>query len=153
MRKLFKLDNRGVTLVELIVTVAIASFVLVAIATFLVHTFRYNAMVQDEVYVQDQVRYAMKGITNLAMEKQNVAVIPSSPYTVIFNRGKTDELTFKLIDSGKLMYNDGSGDKVLAKDIALFVVDAINPKLVNVTIKGKKNKAEFEVTDKIYLRN
>lgn len=149
MRKFFKFDNRGLTLIELIVTVAIASLVIVAIATFLVNTIRYNTMAQDEVYIQDQVRYAMKGITNLAMEKMTVTVKPGTPYTVTFNKGKSDQVIFKLLGSGNLMCDSD----VLAKDIKLFTVKNINPKLIKVTIKGKKDKAEFEVTDQIYLRN
>jgi prepilin-type N-terminal cleavage/methylation domain-containing protein len=150
MLKILKSKNEGYTLIEVIVTLAIASIVLVAIGNYFVNNMRFNAMAQDEVYIQDQVRRAMKGISNLAMEKKSVTVSAGPPYTVTFNGG---ELTFKLLANGDLTYDMGSGEQVFAKNIEIFTVDLLEPKLLEITIKGKKDRAEFQVVDSVFLRN
>ncbi len=161
MRKHGSFNNRGFTLIEVLITLGIASIVMVAILSFLVNNLRYNNMAQDEVSVQDQVRAAMKGMTKLVMEKKTVDIIKGVPDTLdnpdeaTFNSGISgQQIKIWLDSSGNLQYNDGSV-KSLANNITVFKVekDAVNDNLITVRIKAEKGKASFELVDQIYLRN
>ena len=160
MRKEGRFNNRGFTLIEVIITAGIASIVMAAVLFYLVNNLHYNNMAQDEVYIQDQVRAAMKGMTKLVMEKKTVDIIKGSPDTLdnpdeaTFNSGISGQIVFSLDSSGNLQYNDGSV-KSLANNITVFKVekDAANDKLITIRIKAEKGKAGFELVDQIYLRN
>ncbi|MGI6606391.1 MAG: type IV pilus modification PilV family protein [Peptococcia bacterium] len=109
MLKRFAGDNRGYTLVEVLVTLVIASFVIVAIGSFVVRNIRYNVMANDQVFIQDQVRKTLKGIGSLIMNKKTVDVSTVGDITTAtFNEGKTDEMVLKWDkDTNELTYNDG----------------------------------------------
>jgi prepilin-type N-terminal cleavage/methylation domain-containing protein len=93
MLKRFAGDNRGYTLVEIMITLIIASVVLVALGSFLVRNIRYNVMANDQVFIQDQIRKTLKGIGNLIMDKKTVDVSTVGDITTAtFNEGKTDEM-------------------------------------------------------------
>jgi prepilin-type N-terminal cleavage/methylation domain-containing protein len=157
MLKRFAGDNRGYTLVEIMITLIIASVVLVALGSFLVRNIRYNVMANDQVFIQDQIRKTLKGIGNLIMDKKTVDVSTVGDITTAtFNEGKTDEMVLKWDkDTNELTYNDGGSDKILGRYIADFKVrqDADNSRLVIVEITGLKDKAEFSTTEKYFLRN
>lgn len=157
MLKRFAGDNRGYTLVEVLVTLVIASFVIVAIGSFVVRNIRYNVMANDQVFIQDQVRKTLKGIGSLIMNKKTVEISEVGDITTaIFNKNEADELRIEWDKSTmELIYNDGGDDKTLARFIANFEIkqDAVNTRLVIVEIEGVKNKAEFTTTEKFFLRN
>ena len=69
MKERLKLNQQGLTLVELIIGLALASVIMAAIATFLVGNISFSNTAQEEIYIQGQVRNAMKVITDLAMDK------------------------------------------------------------------------------------
>lgn len=162
MRKLFKLNNSGFTLIEVIVTLAIAVTVMAAIGTFLVRNLHYNNMAQDEVFIQDQVRYAIKGMTKLVMEKKAVVIltpsgVPSAATSgegARFNSGIAGELDITWNSGTKeIKYDNGTNEVVLAKNITNFLVVKNADNLITVTIEGTKRKAKFEAVEKIHLRN
>jgi prepilin-type N-terminal cleavage/methylation domain-containing protein len=157
MLKRFTRDNRGYTLVEILITLIIASFVVVALGSFLVRNIRYNVMANDQVFIQDQVRKTLKGIGQLILDKKTVDVSTVGDITTAtFNAGETDQLVLKWDkDTKELTYNKGGSDKVLGRYIADFKVsqDGDNSRLVIVEIKGLKDKTEFSTTEKYFLRN
>jgi prepilin-type N-terminal cleavage/methylation domain-containing protein len=156
MKKKIKLDNQGLTLVELIIGLALASVIMAAIATFLVGNINFSNAAQDEIYIQEQVRNAMKVITDLAMDKESYQII--SPSYIILKKG-TKEIAFKY-EAGSVKYIDSAGtSKVIASDIQEFKVEKVDNKFFSVTIKGikhagkKKKEVSFELTNEIFLRN
>lgn len=157
MRKWFEIDNRGFTLMEILVTLIIASFVLMAIGSFVVRNIRYNAMANDQVYIQDQIRKTLKGMGSLIMDKKTVNINSTATKTsAIFNEGEADELEIEWDKSSKeLFYIDGKGKKTLAKFISKFEIsqDTVNPRLIIVEIGGEKSKAKFNTMEKYFLRN
>jgi prepilin-type N-terminal cleavage/methylation domain-containing protein len=157
MLKRFTGDNRGYTLVEILITLIIASFVVVALGSFLVRNIRYNVMANDQVFIQDQVRKTLKGIGQLILDKKTVAISTVGDITTAtFNAGGADELVLEYDESTKeLTYNNGGSEIILGRYIAEFNVsqDAGNSRLVIVEIKGVKDKAEFYALEKYFLRN
>lgn len=157
MRKWFEIDERGFTLMEILVTLVIASFVLMAIGSFLVRNIRYNVMANDQVYIQDQIRKTFKGLGNLIMDKKAVTISSTTAKnSAVFNEGEADEVEIEWDKSAKeLFYIDVKGKKTLAKFITNFEIkqDTVNPRLIIVEIGGEKNKAKFTTTEKYFLRN
>ena len=151
MRKLFKFNDHGFTLIEIIVTLAIGTIVMTAIGTFLVRNLHYNNMAQDQVFIQDQVRYAIKGMTEMVMEKKTVNPTASGAK---FNSGIAGELEISWNSGTKeLKYDNGTNEGVLAKNITNFLVVKNTDNLITVTIEGTKEKAKFKAVEKIHLRN
>lgn len=151
MRKLFKLNNSGFTLIEVIVTLAIAVTVMAAIGSFFVRNFQYNNMAQDEVFIQDQVRNAVRGMTKLVMEKKTVELTATGAR---FNSGIAGQLDITWDSSShELKFSAGTNEEILAKDITSFLVVKNTDNLITVTIEGEKRKAKFKAVEKIHLRN
>lgn len=158
MKKGLQLNNKGLTLIELIIGLALASVVMAAIAVFLIGNINFSNAAQDEIYVQEQVRNAMKVITDLAMDKKSYTIVSESPGYITLQKG-TAEISFKQ-EADALKYIDSAGtSKVIASNIKEFNVTPIDNKLFKVTIEGiknegnEKNKVSFELTNEIFLRN
>jgi type II secretory pathway pseudopilin PulG len=161
MKRVFRLDNQGVTLVELLIGITLTTLVMAAMFTFLIMNINFSNVAQDEVYIQEQVRKAMKTITEQAMNKEGYAFDEFGDITLQKGTGEElEKITFKC-ENGSLSYIDGAGTStVIAGNIEKFKVEEIGPNglPLNVTIKGvknkdKKNEVSFELTSKVFLRN
>ncbi|MDD2211858.1 MAG: prepilin-type N-terminal cleavage/methylation domain-containing protein [Clostridia bacterium] len=162
MKRVFRLDNQGVTLVELLIGITLTTLVMAAMFTFLIMNINFSNVAQDEVYIQEQVRKAMKTITEQAMNKEGYALDEFGNITLQKGTGEElEKITFKC-ENGSLSYIDGAGTStVIAGNIEKFKVEEIvaNELPLNVTIKGvknkgsKKNEVSFELTSKVFLRN
>lgn len=182
MRQRLKLDNKGLTLIELMIGLALTGVVMAAVAVFLIGNINFSNTAQDEIYVQEQVRKAMKSFTNLVMDKEEM--LSSTEITLENGDSYTESATFTRKDEAgedeqlKIEYDsslkelkytlgkdlDGSpiitNSGKLAENIVLFKIekDENNSKLLEVTIKGiknegKKDESNFELTNKVLLRN
>ena len=155
MKGVIKLNNKGLTLIELLIGMALLSLVMAAVFTFLVMNINFSNTAQDEIYIQEQVRNAMKVITDLAMDQEKYSIVSSSH--IKLQVGAT-ETAFKYED-GAVKYISGSNTKVIASNIKEFKVEnIIEDKLFKVTIKGIKHEGTkkevgFELTNQIFLRN
>jgi len=151
MKKRLRLGNKGLTLIELIVGLALTTVVMTAIASFLITNINFSNLAQDELYVQEQVRKSMRAFTNLVMEKERIQSITTggsgaSTYTqsVTFSGDQALTITFDLVGQ-ELKYKLGTNpEQSLAKNISKFFIeeDASNSKLIYVTIEGKKNPGD-----------
>ena len=166
MKKGIRLGNKGLTLIELIIGIALTAVVMAAVGTFLVTNINFSNIAQDEIYVQEQVRKAMKSITNLVMDKEIIDSISmdagnSNTRSAKFS-GNSEQLiiNYKVADQ-ELKYKLGANSEIsLAKNISHFKIteDAGNNKLIEVTIEGeknpgKRNEVSFSLTNKLFLRN
>jgi hypothetical protein len=161
MKKILNFDNKGLTVIELIIGLALTFVVFVAVAVFLIGNINFSNTAQDEIYVQEQVRNAMKVITDLAMDKESCVLDNSSHITL--KKGTNEEaeqIVFEHdVNSRSLKYIDSAGtSKVIASDIQEFQVESFDNKIFNVTIKsikngGTKKEVSFELANQIFLRN
>ena len=155
MRKIIKFNQAGLTLVELVIGIALASVILAAIAVFIVGNIRFSNTAQDEIIIQDQVRRAMQVIVDLSMDKESYV---ASSNQLVLKKG-TKQVTFKLEGNDLKFTNESNQSETLAKNIESFKVTDKGSKFFNVTIKGIKNKGNkkkevsFELTNEVFLRN
>ncbi|MDD2401130.1 MAG: prepilin-type N-terminal cleavage/methylation domain-containing protein [Clostridia bacterium] len=160
MKRLLKSNNKGLTLMEVLVTLVITSIVVVGIMTFVVNNVNYTNKAQDEIYIQDQVRTAMRFITKEALDKNKYDTIGALSAGIhMFYKDSDNWFCIQHNSEDKTIEHRKVSPfqvgEVFAENIVSFVVtkDASNEKLVEVTITGEKNDAEFELTSQIYLRN
>ncbi len=155
MRKIIRFDQAGLTLVELVIGISLASVVMSAIAIFIVGNIRFSNTAQDEIIIQDQVRRAMQVIVDLSMDKESYV---ASSNQLVLKKG-TKQVTFKLEGNDLKFTNESNQSETLAKNIESFKVTDKGSKFFNVTIKGIKNKGNkkkevsFELTNEVFLRN
>lgn len=172
MKKIFCIKQKGLTLIELIIGLALSSVVMAAVGTFLVTNINFFNIAQDEIYIQNQVRKSMRAVTNLVMEKENIMSllrVGNNTTRAIFTESSEEnekELTFDYNpDLMELKYShDTIFASTIAKNISQFLIETIekdkyNSKLIEVTIEGvknpgnKKKEVKFTLTNKIFLRN
>ncbi|HHX96610.1 MAG TPA: hypothetical protein GX687_04005 [Clostridia bacterium] len=155
MRKIIRFDQAGLTLVELVIGISLASVVMSAIAIFIVGNIRFSNTAQDEIIIQEQVRRAMQVIVDLSMDKESYV---ASSNQLVLKKG-TKQVTFKLEGNDLKFTNESNQSETLAKNIESFKVTDKGSKFFNVTIKGIKNKGNkkkevsFELTNEVFLRN
>lgn len=162
MGKSLKLNSKGFTLAELVISLAVGGFVLIAILSVLGQNLRYNKMAQDQIFIQDQVRDTIQGVSRLIMDKDEF-----TPRTngAVFRRllpaGSLEEVEF-IHDpgTGELKYVLNGNATVLARDITAISFKQGEkddgtpiPNLIELTVKGERGRASFEITEKIVLRN
>lgn len=71
-------DNKGVTLIELIMVLGIASILLAAIGSFLVTNVRYFNMANDQAEIQGHAQRLMKDFADLVIESRGIASIENN---------------------------------------------------------------------------
>jgi len=166
MKNGLRLGNKGLTLIELIIGIALTSVVMAAVGTFLITNINFSNIAQDEIYVQEQVRKSMKSITNLVIDKEiidSISMDAGNSYTksaTFSGNGEQVIINYNFANK-ELKYKLGTNpESSMAKNISLFkiVKDASNQKLIEVTIQGeknpgKRNEVSFSLTNKIFLRN
>ncbi|MGI6587635.1 MAG: PilW family protein [Peptococcia bacterium] len=170
MKRGLKLNNKGLTLIELMIGLSLFSMIMAAVFTFLVMNINFSNIAQDEIYIQEQVRNAMKVITDLSIDKESYEAVKNLDCTTLtlYEGEKPISFTYVPADSEnnipsliKYVYTDTNANevsKVIASDIVLFEVVNINDRCFNVTIQGmknegSKNETSFELTSQIFLRN
>ncbi len=160
MKKGWGLNNRGLTLIELLIGISLFSMIVAGVFSFLVMNIGFSNVAQDEVYIQEQVRKAVAAITDLALDKEAY-----SWENNVLTLSKGDEqIAFEYEDSEITFTGEDEKLKVVARDIVQFVVneeqseDESNPRYFTIKIKGVKNEGtkdevEFELSNNIFLRN
>ena len=74
MQKLLK-ENRGVTLIELVMVLAIASVIFAAIGSFLITNVQYFNKASDQAEIQRQTQRLIKDFTDLVIESSKITAI------------------------------------------------------------------------------
>jgi len=155
MKKYLKLNQKGVTLVELIIGIALSSLVMAAVLTYLVMNISFSNVAQDEIIVQDQVGKAMKVISDLSLEQESYQRVSSAH--IILQKG-TERIVFKQVGDEVHFTNVAGETKSIGSNIDTFEITVVNEKVFNVTIlgiinEGTSDEVSFELTNKIFLRN
>ena len=172
-----KIDDRGFTLVELIVSIALLGVIALAAAGFLVTGTRTYASVNYSVRLQYEGQLAMSQIQNYVIDcSYGIAWGTKSANDTAGNKGlyivnnsaaagSYDVYVFKL-DGDKLMLASGTkadfptGEnkfKVVADNVTNFTVTAVptdgKVKSINITLTMSMGKKTYEATQTIALRN
>lgn len=145
-----KLDNQGVTLIELLLVLAIAGIVMSSVMSFLITNIRTFDMMENDIELQQQGQFAMDFMTERIIEAIEIEGIWIAPnHSVINNSSKYDieMIVFKTLD-----FKTGSGS---TKDRYVFRLKDNNLKIGTIsktsetTYNTAKSKATIEVANYI----
>lgn len=167
-RKIDRSNNRGFTLVELLVAIAILSIVVGAVIGFFMRTMRMYHRGNEESNLQNEAQMTMTQLENLVVNaSQGVGLNPSLPNTqtngdelFVYNRYVDDtsgavsyKVTHIYVDDRKLKYcymdfsRNPSGSYVLSADRqnSQTLSDYIDNFMVDVSKLVSKNRVRFTI--------
>lgn len=158
-----KINNKGITLVELMITIAISSLVFGVISMFILNSIKSYTRSNEEVVLQMEGQTILNQLTDLIMEAHNVKWDGTEKLAIY--QGKT---TYKIrfVYGEKRLYfrkaptSTGTyGDEILfgeyVEDFQVIDtgVDNDNPQ-IKISFKLKKNNRNYEVKESVVtLRN
>lgn len=168
-----KKNDRGFTLIELIVSIAILGIIAVAAGGFLVTGTRTYANVNYSVRLQYESQLAMSQIQNYVMNCNSGIAYDDSSKTLYVADSETDShplYLFKYDDaahqlkfsSGSASQNisiaGGSADKIMAEHVTAFSVACVpdgsgRADSIKITLKLAMGGKDYEGSETIALRN
>lgn len=172
MEKSIKVNNKGFSLVELLVALAISSIILTAVALLVTNGVSgYNKQTTMSE-LQDEANLTMNHIINAVMEADNIDLVQESsgPNTFAFitndGNGKVAANKYMYDSASKTLYvggllDDFTNGSPLCVDVDSFKVQLTSNSLVynNVpgvgiaTVTGVSDTVQFKVTLKLKVNN
>jgi prepilin-type N-terminal cleavage/methylation domain-containing protein len=155
------LGNKGVTLLELLVAVAISVIVIATIAYFMERSTKNYKNANEEVTLQMEAQTILNQLNDLIMEAYNVKyeaqvlkIYQNTENYIITFEAENDRLTFEKVQVG----NASTGNSVLfgqyVDDFRVVDtgVDDTN-KTIEITLDLKYNSKTYNKTSSVTLRN
>ena len=87
MRKIFKLNNKGMTLVELVVSMALFTVVLTLTVGFFIAIQKLQSQYRQTANMQDEGRFAAETFSRITREAKTVQLTNSSGASIDFSGG------------------------------------------------------------------
>lgn len=162
-------NNRGFTLIELILVVSIVGLVIVSVGNYLITNLNSFNTDMARLDAQDASQAAMKALTALVMESGGVHAVGSSTHPIITDI--TLEMPTALPDDRNRIQMAGntlssSLNGVLSTEIMNLTLvpipdpegtpsdaDYINAEGLTITIVSEKNGQQSSLTNQVYFRN
>lgn len=176
-----KQNNKGITLLELIISMAISIVVVLMIVSFINSSFRVFRKTNDRVTLQMEAQTAINQLVNLAMEAKGIsdeAVILTNAdiryqvdridlagyhnYAIIWRMDYKKlylvELVPPMNDFGDISFDreeDFDQEYLLAEYVEEFSITSVagNAGLKKIKLRMRCGDEEYEVTKEIILRN
>lgn len=173
-----KRNNKGMTLLELIISMAISIIVVLMIISFISAAFRVFRKTNDDVKLQMEAQTAMNQIVNIAMEaksivKDNLVTNPQDErylidnidgvkdYAIIYRKdlNKLYLVTMEPSETVSGIGFDGQEEHfnqeyLLTEYVAEFnITDAGGNGVKKITMKLQLGQEEFEISKQVILRN
>lgn len=168
------IDNKGMTLIELIISIAISSIVVLMIVSFIDGASETFRRANNEVNLQMEAQTALNQLNNLAMEAKNI--IETEPLASEDKRyiieSNTDFYTVILVKSDKKIYlvHKSKSDSTIedaktvlyneaehllteyVKDLTISTIDEKKVVTITLTLSLGEEK-DYKVNKKVRLRN
>lgn len=145
--------NRGVTLIELLVSLGIMSIILVMVMSFFSYTVKSYKYDDTQWQIQQDARRAVQQITKDVRQAQSISVSVDQKQLTLTQSG-SGTISFYISNSKLYREVNSAKNPVIenAKDI-LFTWDDID-KVLSMELVTKKSKAdnEFKISTKLYSR-
>lgn len=155
-----KRDNKGLTIVELIVAIAILAIAGIAITNFMTVGTRSFFDSRTETDLQKEAQLAMNLIEDHLVDANKRVYSANEDELVIENDERDGSVTSKKISCDKenkqLYYSDNveaSEPEILAEYVEEFKVTTISTNNVDLEITFKNNEREYIATKNVTLRN
>lgn len=158
-------DNRGLTLVELMISIAISAIVLASLALFMSYTSRNYRRASEEVSLQMEAQTVLNQLDSMIMESTNVIYDDAEQKLTITQGGKGYKIIIRFHD-GSLYYKkvdaaaeeSSVAEQPFGQYIAGFeVVDTgNNPSndTIGITLRLEQNGSTYSVENhKVRIRN
>nr|WP_257875851.1 prepilin-type N-terminal cleavage/methylation domain-containing protein [Thermoanaerobacterium thermosaccharolyticum] len=148
--------NRGFTLIELLVVLALLGIVISTYASLYYTCYRTYIGTENNIDVEQNVRYAMTYIMNKVNQCTDKSKI--APYTAVngYSGIKIDEKNIILYNSQmhKLYDYLNNGNEIATNIYGFIVTPSQDGNIITIEIVGKKSDGtgEFTLTTDIYLR-
>jgi prepilin-type N-terminal cleavage/methylation domain-containing protein len=167
-----KINNQGMSLLELIISIAISAIVILMIVSFLSGAFRTFRRANDEVNLQMEAQTTINQITKLVMEAKEVSAKSivsteeerylidkptGSDYGIIF-RKDTKKLYLEELDAASETYLTVAIDdrlNLMTEYVGEFEIASVNGdnSVMNINLKLFLGADEFSISKKVNLRN
>lgn len=142
-------DQKGFTLIELIVILGLATIVMGAVMSFFIANYRSYNRLNTESELQYQSQYIINFMTDkiLAAEKYE----EDGKYKFYVD----DKCIYFWTDGDSLMFEDedNPGEKAIGSSISEFKVASISPNEVKIDLTLEKQKVEVKASQTVYMRN
>ena len=156
----FKTDNRGFTLVELIVSTAILSIVALAASTFMIAGTRTYSSLNYTVRLQYEAQIAMAQLQEYTVDCSSGIAWDNSTKTLYVVNGTTVHLFDFDPTAQTLSYGTGSAAEILSVSATALAAEHITDMNVTleegkaeITLNMQRNNKTFDATQVIALRN
>lgn len=153
-----KNNDKGFTLIELIVILALASIVMLAVMSFFITNYKSYNRLNTESELQYQSQYIINFMTDKILEAEEYNGETDDDkykFTDIYNK----EMTFMKSPEGKLVFEkeDNPDEVTVGASIKELIIEP-NPSVstgeeVLITLTLFKDKIEVTATQIVYLRN
>ncbi len=146
-------NNKGFTLIELIVVLGLTAVVIAVVMSFFIANFKSYETINTESELQYQSQYIINFMTNKILEAEGY---DGSEF--IYKLGADDDTTEKfsfILDDYKIVFKDTDGKEItVGKYVEDFKINTVSgdPTKVKIelTLKGKK---DYTATQIVYMRN
>lgn len=157
-----KIDNKGFTLVELMIGIAIMSLLSISIVTFIGYGSRNYRKAQEEVTLQVEAQTIINQLSDLIIEAYNVKY--QDDMLIIYHNDAKYFITLET-SNNQLLYEKVKTDELSSGDKKLFgqyvtsleIVDTgendLN-KTIQISINLKKNNTNYSIKEQyVTIRN
>lgn len=159
-----KLNNKGLTLVELMIAMAIASIVIGSITYFMAASTKSYRKANDEITLQLEAQTILNQLNELIIEAYNVKMNDSEKILSIY---RSDMIYYIKEENNKLMLNKKSSNSSISEDdtwilfgeyIQDFSIvdtgDSNRNKSILISFDLNKNESYYHIKDSmVTLRN
>ena len=158
------IDNKGITLVELIIAIAIATIVITSIAFFMSNSSKNYKKVNEEVSLQMEAQTILNQLNDLILEADNVKMKDNILF--IYNESESNYFIKLDVSSGKMFLNKTTSKEasphdddwvLFGQDVSSFTVtdtgDDNTNKAIQITLHLNKDTMTYTMTNLVTIRN
>ena len=142
-------DNKGFTLIELIVILGLATIVMGAVMSFFIANYRSYNRLNTESELQYQSQYIINFMTDKILEAEKYEEDGKYKFYV------DDNWIYFWRDGDSLIFedDDNPGEKAIGDNISKFNVSSIGSNEVKIDLKLEKHEVEVGASQTVFMRN
>lgn len=144
-------DNRGFTLIELMVVLGLAGIVISVVMSFLIANYKSYQVINTESEVQYQSQYIINYITNKILEAEAFEGKTGSQYIFKYSDGKIASFE---IEGKKIKYIYNSNDVLIGNYVKELNIGSSGTGEVKITLVLEKGKDQSYSAEQVaFMRN